>query len=110
MKLHEALLGCSTGQLRRVAEAWGVPNGAGTLRHELVDLVGRAILAGVRGDDVSGDRDADSERVLAALVRAHCRHDADLLVRRLAAPNTDPDDDSVRLIEQQIGYLVDRGL
>jgi hypothetical protein len=110
MKLHEALLGCSTGQLRRVAEAWGVPNEPGTLRHELVDVLGQTIVAGAGAEGLWDNWDVDTPRILGALARAHGRHDADLLVRRLTGPSSGQDDELASRIEQRIGRLIDRGL
>jgi hypothetical protein len=110
MKLHEALLGCSTAQLRRVAEAWGATLELGTLRHEFADALTPALAAGAAGDDFWNGLDGHARRVLQTLVRAHGRHDVDFLIRRVAGSRGAEPDEAAREIEQQVGRLIELGL
>src|SRR5438128_503028 len=110
MKLHEALLGCSTGQLRRVAEAWGVPAELGTLRHEFAEALTPRIVVEVADEGFWTGLDGDTHRVMEMLIQAHGRHEADLLVRRLATADTAGPDEAARRIEQRVGRLIELGL
>src|SRR4051794_20968627 len=83
MNLRTALLGCSSGQLARIAAAWTLDVEAGTLRRELVELVAARIVAegeGARLWQTLGETEAQA---LKLLMRAGGRHENELLVRRL---------------------------
>ena len=112
MKLHQALLGCAVGLLRTIAAERGLRVDASTLRSELVGALGgelaRASAAGVLWRDLD-----DAERVVVSLVgAAQGRHDADLLLRRVAARlgesagGMDPEGMLARLTERGILFRV----
>src|SRR3954470_22388314 len=104
MTLREALLGCSTGQLRRIADAWGVPPDPSLLRRELVELIFERVIGaiGERGFWAGlGDVEA---RVLQRLVRARGHHESGLLERRLTA-STPGDDGAAGAVAEAVERL-----
>jgi hypothetical protein len=111
MDLRSALLGCSTGQLSRIAAAWMLSVEAGTLRRELVETVAARIEAELEAGGV-WDALGDLERqAVAVLVRAGGRHEADLLGHRLGRRLTVVDaDEATRAVDAAVGGLVERGL
>src|SRR5215213_6574950 len=110
MTLRQALLGCSTGQLRRIADAWGVPTEAGLLRRELVDLLFERINGAIAGPDFWSGMLADEAAVVRRLVRARGHHEAALLVRRMAARSDGSDDSAAERVTESVERLVGRGL
>src|SRR5687768_5156507 len=101
MDLRTALLGCSSGQLARIAAAWRVEAEAGTLRRELVELLAARIVGGAE-DAATWSGLGEAERdVVRLLVRAGGRHEADLLARRLGREDAG---------EPAVAELVERGL
>jgi hypothetical protein len=110
MNLRSALLGCSSGQLSRIAATWALNVEAGTLRRELVEAVAARIEAEVAGDAVWDSFGDLGRQALSLLVRAGGRHEADLLTRRLGRGlNVEPDE-AARAVDAAVGDLVDRGL
>ena len=83
MNLRSALLGCSSGQLARIAAAWSLALDAGTLRRELVELVAARMIAGVTEEQAWSGLGEVERAVIGLLVRAGGRHEVDLLTRRL---------------------------
>lgn len=110
MNLRSALLGCSSGQLSRIAAAWALGVEAGTLRRELVEAVATKIEAELEIGAVWGTLGDLERRVLGLLVRADGRHEADLLVRRLGRGAASDPDEAARLVDGAVSALVDRGL
>src|SRR3954470_11369471 len=105
MDLRTALLGCSSGQLARIAAAWALDVEAGTLRRELVDVVAARIVAETQGSELWNVLGETERRALRVLMRAGGRHESDLLARRLGrtpAPGTTADETS-RAVEAAVG-------
>ncbi|MCC6173675.1 MAG: hypothetical protein IT305_00090 [Chloroflexi bacterium] len=111
MKLRDALLSLSTGQLHRTAASWAVQVEAGSLRIELVDRVTEAIEAGLRDEAIGlapGDPGHDA---LILLAQAGGRQEVGLLARRLATRRPSaPTGDVTPAIDVALAALVDRGL
>jgi hypothetical protein len=110
MTLRQALLGCSTGQLRRIADAWGQATEAGLLRRELVDLLVEHIGGAVGSTDLWAALRADESAVMQRLVRARGHHESALLVRRAAARPTSEDGTVAERVGEAVERLVTRGL
>ena len=112
MNLRSALLGCSSGQLSRIAAAWKLQVEAGTLRRELVEVLAERLLVAA-GDAATWTTPGEHEReVIRLLVRAGGRHEADLLTRRLGrdeSAGTEANALDAR-IEQRVAGLIERGL
>src|SRR4051812_703078 len=83
MDLRTALLGCSSGQLSRIAAAWALDVEAGTLRRELVEAAGGRIVRELEDGGVWDSLGEVELLVLSVLLRASGRHEADLLGRRV---------------------------
>src|SRR3954452_12208595 len=84
MRLREALLGCSSSQLARIAAAWRLDVEAGTLRRELVELAAARIAGEIERAETWADLDEAARRVLGLGTRGGGRYEAELLARRLA--------------------------
>jgi hypothetical protein len=112
MDLRSALLGCSSGQLARIATTLRLQVEAGTLRRELVELVAERIVAAASDGPAWAGLNGVARQAVQLLVRAGGRHEAELLVRRLGrdTPPRDEVDGSSRSIERVVGSLVERGL
>ena len=112
MNVRTALLGCSTGQLSRIAAAWKVAVEAGTLRHELVELLSARIVAGADNATTWTGLGETERQVMRLLARAGGRHEADLLVRRLSrdVAGEQREDDPTSRVERAVADLLDRGL
>src|SRR6187200_1496413 len=110
MTLRQALLGCSTGQLRRIADAWGLPTEVGLLRRELVDLLAEHIIGAIGGADLWAAMPAEESRVMRRLARARGHHESTLLIRRAAATAGSPRDAASERVGAAVDRLVARGL
>src|SRR5215208_2109950 len=112
MRLREALLGCSSSQLARIAAAWRLDVEAGTLRRELVELAAARIAAEVERAETWAGLDEAARRVLGLVIRAGGRYEADLLARRLARSGGGRSDVEERAqdVERAIVGLTERGL
>lgn len=110
VKLREALLGCSTGQLRRIADAWNLPPDASLLRRELVDLLSERIGSAVGEPTFWASLAEDETRILGRLLRARGHHESALLERRLLSVVPDADDETAERIGESVERLVGRGL
>ncbi len=110
MNLRAALLGCSTGQLARIAAAWKLPVEAGTLRRELVEAVAARLEYGIADPGLwvtLGEPVAD---VMRLLVQAGGRHESQLLTRRVARNTPTEPDAAGSDSEQAVSLLLERGL
>jgi hypothetical protein len=110
MNLRSALLGCSSGQLSRIAATWALTVEAGTLRRELVEAVATRIESELEAGAVWDSLGELDRQALIVLVRAGGRHEADLLSRRLGRGLNVEADEATRAVDAAIGELVDRGL
>jgi hypothetical protein len=114
MDLRTALLGCSSGQLSRIAAAWALDVEAGTLRRELVGAVAARIADALEAGSAWGSLGELALQVAAVLVHAGGRHELDLLGRRVrqrVRPSASDDADEVaRLTDAAVASLVERGL
>jgi hypothetical protein len=114
MNLRAALLGCSTGQLARIAAAWRLPVEAGTLRRELVESVAGRIEDAIADAGLWAMLGATATDVMRLLVRAGGRHEAELAARRATRSvqgYADADaPDAVAEMEQAVSLLLERGL
>jgi hypothetical protein len=114
MDLRTALLGCSSGQLSRIAAAWALDVEAGTLRRELVEAVAARIASALEDGAAWGSLGNPELQVAGALIHAGGRHETDLLVRRvgrrLGQDSPAAADEVARLIDAAMTGLVERGL
>jgi hypothetical protein len=63
MRLRQALLGCPTGLLRKIAVKWGLPVEAATLRSELVERLSSELEQRARSKELV--RGLDERELLA---------------------------------------------
>jgi hypothetical protein len=114
MDLRTALLGCSSGQLSRIAAVWTLDVEAGTLRRELVEAVAARIAGALEEGSVWGSLGELALQVASVLVHAGGRHELDLLGRRVrqrvGRSASDEADEIARLTDAAIASLVERGL
>jgi hypothetical protein len=111
MNCRQALLGCSSGQLSRMAAAWNLDVESGTLRRELVEALAERILAAVGEASTWAALDTSGRRAIRLMARAGGRHEVDFLTRRLSRAGSDggPSDEPCPDVEAAIADLVDRG-